>query len=179
MKHVRRYHASRISYVNPDVHNLQAKDVRCGGIFSDDMIDIILCLLYNHSQEAGPLNLSVTSRSDVPIYLQLKNRIRDAVLKGELEPGARMPSVRTLSRELGIAIITVRRAYDDLVSEGFLSNLPAVGYDVLKIDKDAYRKTVTEDIRNRVKEIRQLAKSSGIDEETLKTLLNDKGDEQQ
>jgi GntR family transcriptional regulator len=125
------------------------------------------------------LHISVTSRSDVPIYLQLKNRIREAILNGELKAGTRMPSVRSLSRELGIAIITVRRAYDDLVKEAFLSNIPAVGYDVLKIDMTSYNKTVIEEIKEKMEDIKARARLAGIDQETLITLWKDKGEDTQ
>jgi len=122
------------------------------------------------------MNLSVTQRSDVPIYMQLKNRIIEAVLKGELKPGTRMPSVRSLSRELGIAIITVRRAYDDLVTEGFLSNIPAVGYDVCDVDITVFKEHVIQTIKAKMDDIRKDARACGIDDETLMTLWTDKGD---
>ncbi len=50
------------------------------------------------------------------IYL----RIRGAILDGNLAPGARLPSTRTLAAELGLSRTTAEEAFDQLVAEGFL-----------------------------------------------------------
>jgi GntR family transcriptional regulator/MocR family aminotransferase len=55
----------------------------------------------------------------VPIYRQLYDRFRDAIAAGKLSPGERVPSVRTLASELGLARGTVQAAYDLLTGEGY------------------------------------------------------------
>lgn len=71
---------------------------------------------------AAPLS-SVTSvtfdrRSAVPLYRQLKFHLVHAISTGRIAPGAALPSVRTVSRELKIASATVQRAYAELQAEG-------------------------------------------------------------
>lgn len=63
---------------------------------------------------------------DAPIYLQLYRRYRDAIAVGKLQPGDRVPSVRSLASELNLARGTVEMAYQMLTSEGyFLTRGPA------------------------------------------------------
>ncbi len=64
--------------------------------------------------------LDLDQHDDVPLYLQLYEQVRCAVLSGRLGPGARLPSSRTLAGELGLSRATVIQAYDRLWSEGYL-----------------------------------------------------------
>lgn len=62
----------------------------------------------------------------VPLYQQLYRRYRDAIAAGQLQPGDRVPSVRSLASELNLARGTVEQAYQRLTSEGyFLARGPA------------------------------------------------------
>ena len=65
--------------------------------------------------------------SRVPIYRQLVDQVRQAVARGRLRPGARLPSVRVLSRELVVNPNTVARAYTELEREGVLNTRPGLG----------------------------------------------------
>jgi GntR family transcriptional regulator/MocR family aminotransferase len=58
----------------------------------------------------------------LPLYKQLYERLRAAILSGQLERGARLPSTRTLAAELGVSRNTTALAYDMLLMEGFLES---------------------------------------------------------
>ncbi len=58
----------------------------------------------------------------IPLYKQLYERLRGAILAGQLERGARLPSTRTLASELGVARMTTALAYQQLVLEGYLES---------------------------------------------------------
>ncbi len=58
----------------------------------------------------------------VPLYKQLYERLRGAILTGQLERGMRLPSTRTLASELGVARMTIALAYEQLVLEGYLES---------------------------------------------------------
>ena len=58
--------------------------------------------------------------TEEPNYLQLEHQIKTACLQSKLKPGDQLPSIRVLAKDLSIAIITVKRAYDDLQSEGII-----------------------------------------------------------
>jgi GntR family transcriptional regulator/MocR family aminotransferase len=57
-----------------------------------------------------------------PLHAQLYDRLRRAILAGQLPPGARVPSTRTLAAELGVSRGTTSLAYDNLVLEGYLES---------------------------------------------------------
>jgi len=64
--------------------------------------------------------LSIEPDSDIPIYLQLRNQIVEALVVGQLLPGDSLPSVRQLARDLGINLHTVSKAYQLLEAQGYL-----------------------------------------------------------
>ncbi|WP_394846929.1 PLP-dependent aminotransferase family protein [Pendulispora brunnea] len=62
----------------------------------------------------------LTLNGDGPLQLQLVRALRAAILRGELSPGQRLPSTRTLARELHISRTTSQHAYEQLLTEGYL-----------------------------------------------------------
>ena len=62
------------------------------------------------------LNLALDPSARLPRYRQLYQRLREAILAGRLEPGTRLPSTRTLAREIGCARITVMGAFEQLTN---------------------------------------------------------------
>ena len=65
--------------------------------------------------------------SRVPIYRQLMDQVRQAVARGRLRAGSRLPSVRVLSRELVVNPNTIARAYTELEREGVLNTRQGLG----------------------------------------------------
>ena len=59
--------------------------------------------------------------SEIPIYEQLKRQIIIGIAKGELNPKDRLPSIRELGEDLGINLHTVRKSYNILKSEGYVT----------------------------------------------------------
>jgi GntR family transcriptional regulator/MocR family aminotransferase len=68
----------------------------------------------------------------VPLYKQLYERLRGAILAGQLERGARLPSTRQLASELGISRNTTVLAYEQLLLEGYLESRVGQGTAVAR-----------------------------------------------
>ena len=85
----------------------------------------------------------------VPIYEQLMEQIKSDIIQSELKEGEALPSVRTLAGELRISALTVKKAYDKLEEEGFVTTVHGKGTYVTASDKqlasEARRITVEED----------------------------------
>ncbi|GGI40132.1 GntR family transcriptional regulator [Cnuibacter physcomitrellae] len=72
------------------------------------------------SAALAPMGITVDPASAVPPYEQVRTGIRDAVEAGSLAAGAKLPTVRGLAEELGLAVNTVARAYRELESDGVI-----------------------------------------------------------
>ncbi|WP_226035818.1 GntR family transcriptional regulator [Aquibacillus saliphilus] len=66
------------------------------------------------------MNILISTSSKVPLFIQIKEQIKQQVYQGELKEGDALPSMRVLAKQLKVSVITTKRAYEDLEMEGFL-----------------------------------------------------------
>ena len=64
--------------------------------------------------------VTIRTDSDMPPYEQIRTQVREAVQSGSLTPGAKLPPVRRLAQDLGLAVNTVARAYRELEADGIV-----------------------------------------------------------
>jgi GntR family transcriptional regulator / MocR family aminotransferase len=82
-----------------------------------------------------------------PLYKQLYERLRDAILAGQLAPDARLPSTRVLASELGVSRTTTALAYEHLLLEGYIESRVGAGTSVAHLQM-ARRMSVASDAGN-------------------------------
>ena len=78
--------------------------------------------------------------ADLPLYRQIEEELRSAILDGRLRPGMRLPSVRRMATELHVARITVVTAYEQLAAEGYVEGRAGVGTIVAEAIPDDWRR---------------------------------------
>ena len=95
------------------------------------------------------MHIILNHSSMVPIYEQLMEQIKSDIIQSVLSEGEALPSVRTLAGELRISALTVKKAYDKLDEEGFVTTVHGKGTYVSASDKqlaaEARRRAVEED----------------------------------
>lgn len=75
----------------------------------------------------GLIPLIHLRRNGTPLYEQLYDALRDAIVEGRLPPETRLPSTRSLAEDLGMARMTVIRAYRLLQAEGYVESMVGAG----------------------------------------------------
>ena len=73
------------------------------------------------------MDIIISNSGDTPIYDQITRQMKGLILRGELQEGEPLPSMRLLARELRISVITTKRAYEELEREGFITTVPGKG----------------------------------------------------
>ena len=73
------------------------------------------------------MEIIVSNSSASPIYEQIAQQIKNAILAGELAEGTLLPSIRALANDLRISVITTKRAYAELEEAGFVSTVQGKG----------------------------------------------------
>ena len=66
------------------------------------------------------MNIIINNSSMQPIYEQIVEQIKAAIMKEELKKEESLPWVRTLAKDLRISALTVKKAYDTLEQDGFI-----------------------------------------------------------
>ncbi|MGI6090778.1 MAG: GntR family transcriptional regulator [Saccharofermentanales bacterium] len=123
------------------------------------------------------MNIQIKNSSNDPIYLQIKNQIRDAILNGELEVDELLPSIRFLAKELRVSVITTKRAYDELERDGFIHSVQGKGSFVAPQNIDLMRETFLKKIEANIAEILRYAKLAGISHDELLEMIQTLEDE--
>lgn len=77
------------------------------------------------------MRLEISQTSKEPMYEQIKNQIRSAIRSGELAAGEPLPSLRELSKQLHVSVLTINKAYNELAEEGLVSNMQGKGTFVM------------------------------------------------
>jgi GntR family transcriptional regulator len=91
------------------------------------------------------------------MYKQVTDQIKDAIAAGDLQPNDRLPSVRELSEILNVSAITIKRAYQDLETDGFILTRAGMGSFVASLERDALRERKLAELQE---ELRRLVRSS-------------------
>lgn len=76
------------------------------------------------------INPMLSDDRKLPYYIQLYDYFKKEILGGVLPAGTRLPSIRSLAAQLSISATPVELAYQQLVSEGFVTSRPRSGYIV-------------------------------------------------
>ena len=113
--------------------------------------------------------ISLDFSEDVPIYQQLRNQIVMGIATGKLPPGEKLPTIRALSSELGINMMTVSKAYQILKQEGYIASGRRSGAWVApRTDENAALGKLEDALRLIVAE----ARVAGIDEAVVIALCH-------
>ncbi|NOY28165.1 MAG: GntR family transcriptional regulator [Oligoflexia bacterium] len=122
------------------------------------------------------LPLQISQASGVPFYRQLHDQLAALIRSGALVEGDQLPSVRELARDLLVSLITVRRAYADLESAGFIQRRRGQGTFVHtgrdKDDPDKAQRQALQEARDTLTAAVQQARRLGLDDTEQRTHLD-------
>ena len=82
------------------------------------------------------MKIKISNLSSMPIYQQIASEIRNKILSNELISNTQLPSIRALSKELEVGIITIKKAYEVLLQENLIYSKGAIGYFVNEINRE-------------------------------------------
>lgn len=122
-------------------------------------------------QPRVPIHLSMDDSE--PMYRQIESQLRDFILGGQLSPGTKLPSVRALAKDLACSVITTRRAYQDLESEGFIRTRQGMGTVVAEIAEEEMSAHRREPVETAFAEAIRAGRRAGFTEEDLRDILEE------
>ncbi len=114
----------------------------------------------------------ISNVSGVPIYEQIKQQVKSAILSGELQEEEPLPSLRTLAKDLKISVLTVTRAYTELEQEGFVKNIQGRGCFVMGRESELIREQLICKVENNLSEAISAAQMAKLSPQELHHLLD-------
>lgn len=117
------------------------------------------------------MRITVTNASPLPIYEQITQQVKQAILTGEVAAGTALPSIRQLARDLRVSVITTTRAYNDLARDGFIVSVPGKGAFVQPVNSDLIREQVLVELEAALGELVTRARLVGLTRDDLTAML--------
>ena len=118
------------------------------------------------------MKIIISNTSDTPLYQQIKDQIKEAILKNELVEGDPLPSIRSFANDLQVSVLTIRRVYEELEQEGFVVSQVGIGTFVsasnVELLRDAKRRLVEQKMQDMI----QTAKSLNISKDELNAMMD-------
>ena len=118
------------------------------------------------------MQIIISNSSDKPIYQQIVDNIKEAILNGDLIGGEALPSIRTLAKDLKISNITTKRAYEELEKDGFIEAIATKGYFVKNKSEDFKKEEILKKVETSLNETIKIASTYGITKEEVLNMLN-------
>lgn len=108
------------------------------------------------------MKLIISNSSGVPIYEQIKNAIISQIMNDELISGEALPSIRNLASDIKISVMTIKKAYDELETEGYISIRQGKGAYVAPKNIELAKEQARKDIENHINKIIEISNKFNI-----------------
>ncbi|MDF2908963.1 MAG: transcriptional regulator, GntR family [Herbinix sp.] len=118
------------------------------------------------------MNIVFSISSNVPIYEQINNQIKLAIMNKEVLPHEPLPSIRNLARDLQISVITTKRAYEDLEKEGLIYSLQGKGFYVNEQNTDLLMEKKVTMLEGQLAELVRECRAVGLEAKDIKDIID-------
>ena len=118
------------------------------------------------------MEIIISNSSMQPIYEQIIGQVKAMILKGSLKEGALLPSVRSLSKDLRISALTVKKAYDCLEEEGFIITVHGKGSFVASNNRNLLFEEQRREVEARLEDAVRAGRSCGMEDREIRELFD-------
>lgn len=118
------------------------------------------------------MKILISNVSDKPLYQQIKEQIKDSIFKGEIAEGDQLPSIRNFATDLNVSVLTIRRVYDELEQEGFLTSQVGIGTFISAGNLELLRDSKRRIVEQKMQDLIQTAKTLKIPKEELNLMMD-------
>lgn len=118
------------------------------------------------------MKIFLTNLAGIPAYRQIENQIKQQIISGDIAENEMLPSIRQLAKQLGVGVITAKRAYDDLSAEGFVYSVQGKGVFAAKVEAGEKLKSCETELKNAIKNVVSRAEENGLPPERIRQIIN-------
>ncbi|MGN1324311.1 MAG: GntR family transcriptional regulator [Bacilli bacterium] len=115
------------------------------------------------------MKIIISNSSSIPIYEQIKNQIINQIISDELKEGDSIPSIRSLANDIKISVMTIKKAYDELESEGYIYSVQGKGTFVAPKNTELAKERANKEIEEHISKIIDISNKFNI---TKKEILD-------
>lgn len=118
------------------------------------------------------MKLIINHSSMQPIYEQISGQLKDKIIHGDLKEGTILPSVRTLAKELRVSALTVKKSYDALEQEGFITTVHGKGSFVSSANQEQMLEEKKREVEADMEKAIRKGRSCGMNDQEITDLFH-------
>lgn len=118
------------------------------------------------------MKILISNISDIPLYQQIKDQLKDIIFKGEMSEGDPLPSIRNFATDLKVSVLTIRRVYNELEQEGFITSQVGIGTFISAGNLELLRDSKRRIVEQKMQELILTAKTLKISKEELNAMMD-------
>lgn len=118
------------------------------------------------------MQIIISNVSDKPLYEQIKEQIKAAILQNELKQGEMLPSIRGLANDIHVSVLTTRRVYEELETEGFIITQAGKGSFVAPENLELLQESKRQIVEKKLEEAWEAARSLGISKKEMYLMMD-------
>ncbi|WP_050636667.1 GntR family transcriptional regulator [Candidatus Stoquefichus sp. SB1] len=118
------------------------------------------------------MKIIINNSSMQPIYEQLIEQIKNMIINGELNENDILPSVRSLAKDLKISALTVKKAYDNLESDGFTTTVHGKGTYVKGANQELLKEEQRKEVETDLEMAIQKGRRCGMNNDEIRELFD-------
>lgn len=117
------------------------------------------------------MSIIINNSSMTPIYEQMVGQIKAQIMRGERKEGDMLPSVRALAKDLRVSALTVKKAYDELEREGFVTTVHGKGTFVTSANQELMLEEKKKEVEADLETAIRKGRSCGMSDEEIAELF--------
>ena len=117
------------------------------------------------------MTIIIKNSSGMPIYEQIREQIKEEILKDGINEGEMLPSIRQLAADLKVSVITTTRAYTELEQEGYIYNVQGKGCFVAPKDSELIREQLLRKIEDSFNTAINTARTAKLSKDELRKVF--------
>ena len=118
------------------------------------------------------MEIIISNSSNVPLYEQVKEQIKNKIVSNELRAGELLPSIRSLAKDLRISVITTKNAYDELEREDYVETIQGKGTYVASKKTELIKEEQLQKVESLIETAVSIAKISKNSKEEIQEMLD-------
>ena len=119
------------------------------------------------------MKIVIKNKSELPIYEQIEQQIKNQILDGTIGEDEQLPSIRQLARDLKISVITTTRVYNDLSDEGFIISVAGKGYFVAPRNNDLLKERMLCEMEEGLEKAVSNGRNAGLSDDEILAALKE------
>ena len=117
------------------------------------------------------MDIIISTSSGRPIYEQITDQIKSAIVKGQLAEGEQLPSIRALANSLRVSAITTKRAYADLEAAGLIETVQGKGTYVAGGNAELIREEQMREVEGLLAKAVERGRAVGLTDDELSEMF--------